>query len=249
MKIKQHNECFFVPPSQIDQKRVLISGNEFRHLQKVKRKRVGDQIFIVDGEGNYYTVRIIQIQATKAVAEIEKTRRLVGESLVEITLAQGLIRSQRMDWLVEKATELGVRKILPVQMDFCQVNSSDLRLARWQRLAQQAMKQCSRSYLPKIENKIKVTELIDKLPKPVIFAHPGVKNSVGDVISRIVKKKGQTLRFISLLVGPEGGFSDEEISQFRQLGYFQVQLGGRRLRSETAAISLIALTLEALGEM
>ena len=249
MNQTSHKECFFVSSAQIGKDEVLISGNEFRHLQKVKRKRIGDQVFVTDGEGNFYTVRLKQIQATKAVAEIIKIRRLVGEPSVEITLAQGMIRSQRMDWLIEKGTELGIRKFIPVQMDFCQVKASDLRISRWQRLAQAAMKQSGRSYLPLIEKKQKINDLSEKLLKPVLFAHPGVRKNVGDVLNAVRQRQGKAVRFISLLVGPEGGFSDDQIEQFRQWGYFQVHLGQRRLRSETAAIALITLTLDALGEI
>jgi 16S rRNA (uracil1498-N3)-methyltransferase len=154
-----------------------------------------------------------------------------------------------MDWLIEKCTELGVRKFIPVQTDFCQTNPSDLKRNRWARVAQAAMKQCGRSILPEIEKKMKIEKLADILNGPVLFAHPGVKTTVGDALTDVQKKKKDLIRSLSLLVGPEGGFSDDELDLFKQRGFYQVQLGKRRLRSETAALSLIALTLEALGEI
>lgn len=249
MNPKNHLESYFVPADQIKNDLITIDGGEFRHLHKVKRKRVGDQVQVTDGEGNFYTVQIEQIKATQALAGIVKTRRLVGEPLTAITLAQGLIRSQRMDWLVEKGTELGVRRFVPVQMDYCQVGASDLKILRWQRLAQSALKQCGRSFLPQIDEKRVVKDLVNQLPKPVIFAHPGVKSGVREVVRSLGKKRETLLRSVSLIVGPEGGFSEDEITFFREWGFHQVQLGARRLRSETAAITLVTLTLEALGEM
>jgi len=244
-----HLESFFIPANKINGNQLIIDGNEFRHLHKVKRKRVGDKVHATDGEGNFYTVQLIKIKATQAIAEIGKIQRLVGESLVSITLAQGLIKSQRMDWLIEKGTELGIRKFIPVQTDFCQTNPSDLKLNRWARVAQAAMKQCGRSILPQIEKKVKVKELADVLERPAFFAHPGVRTTVNEALAEIQKKRKDTIRSLSLLVGPEGGFSDDEVNLFKQWGFFQVQLGQRRLRSETAAITLITLTLDALGEI
>lgn len=244
---QNHLECFFVPPEQISIDSLIISGNEFRHLHKVKRKRHGDQVHVTDGEGNFFTVKLEQIKATQAVAEIVKTQRLVGEPLVSLTLAQGLIRSQKMDWIIEKGTELGVKKFVPVQTDFSQIKPSDLKFTRWKKIGQSAIKQCGRSYLPIIEKKLYVSDLLENLSKPVLFAHPDVKKSVHDVISEINRKR--TLRALSLLIGPEGGFSKDEVANFKEWGFHQVQLGKRRLRSETAALTLIVLTLEALDEI
>jgi 16S rRNA (uracil1498-N3)-methyltransferase len=244
---QNHLECFFVPPEQVSNDCLIISGNEFRHLQKVKRKRTGDQIQVTDGDGNFYTVKLNQIKATQATAEIVKKQRLVGEPLVSITLAQGLIRSQKMDWIIEKGTELGVKKIIPVETDFSRLKPSELKYSRWEKIAQSAIKQCGRSCLPQIEKIQKVNDLLENLSKPVFFAHPGIKKSVHDVISDLNRKR--TLRALSLLIGPEGGFSEDEVVNFKEWGFHQVQLGNRRLRSETAALTLIALTLEALNEI
>jgi 16S rRNA (uracil1498-N3)-methyltransferase len=244
---QNHLECFYVTPDQVSGESLVILGNEFRHLQKVKRKRVGDQIQVTDGDGNFFTAKLNQIKTTQATAEIVKKQRLVGETLVAITLAQGLIRNQKMEWIIEKGTELGIKKFVPVETDFSQVRSSELKYSRWEKIAQSALKQCGRSYLPVIEKKQKVDDLFEYLPKPVLFAHPGVKDNVHGVISDIIRKR--TVRELSLLIGPEGGFSENEILDFKEWGFHQVQLGNRRLRSETAALTLIALTLEALNEI
>ena len=244
---QNHLECFFVPPEQVSNESIIISGNEFRHLQKVKRKRVGDQIQITDGDGNFYTAKLSQIKATQATAEIVKKQRLVGETLVAITLAQGLIRSQKMDWIIEKGTELGIKRFIPVETNYSQVRPSDLKYSRWEKITQSAIKQCGRSYLPKIEKKRKSNDLLEYLTKPVIFAHPGIKDSVSGIILDLNRKR--TFRELSLLIGPEGGFSEDEVLNFKEWGFHQVQLGNRRLRSETAALILVALTLEALNEI
>ncbi len=244
-----HLESYFVQSDQIKNDQAVIGGNEFRHLCKVRRKRVGDVINLTDGEGNFYTARLLQVKATQAVVEIIKRQRLVGEPLVAITLAQGLIRSQRMDWLVEKGTELGVKQFIPLQSEYCQTSTSDLKIVRWQRLAQAAIKQCGRSVEPKIENLCHFAELPDRLSKPVLFAQPDSKNNVIDLLRDIQQQRQDPIRAVSLIIGPEGGFSPTELEHFEYWGYSPVNLGLRRLRSETAAITLIVLTLAALAEL
>ncbi len=202
---------------------------------------------VTDGRGGFYIVRLLELKATYATGEIVKRRRLVGESVLSITLAQGIIKSQRMDWLVEKATELGIKTILPVQTAYSVAGSSEIKLQRWQRLARAAVKQSGRSVLPRIEPVCEVAELSRKLAGPVLVAHPDTKNSVRDALTRL--NDAREVRTISLLVGPEGGFSEEEVAQFRAWGYHQVHLGERRLRSETAAITMLTLALQAVGEL
>ncbi len=240
-------ESFLVSPEHVKGDRVVISGEECRHLHKVLRKRAGDTVAATDGRGNFFTVQLQEVGDSRAVGEIVGRRRLVGEPLVSLTLAQGIIRSQRMDWLVEKATEMGVRALVPVHTQFSQGGSSEIKLQRWRRLARAAVKQSGRSVLPEIGEPVLVSALRELLPHPVLFAHPGTRLTVQEVLSK--RRDSDVLRSVSLLVGPEGGFSDAEVARFLDWGFQQVHLGGRRLRSETAAVTMIALTLQAVGEM
>jgi 16S rRNA (uracil1498-N3)-methyltransferase len=242
--VEEHFENFFVEPDKISVDRVRFDGSEFHHLVKVKRKAVGDQVNVVDGTGNFYSTRLIEIKSGHAIGEIAKKQRRVGELAVSIQLVQGVIRHQRMDWIIEKGTELGVDRFIPLQTEYCQFRPSELKFQRWKRLARNAVKQCGRSVLPKVD------DLPDCLrSSSVIFAHPLKHVGVKNVIEKMQQKHQQPLQSISLIVGPEGGFSDTEVEQFLRWGYNQVDLGQRRLRAETAAITLLVLTLEAIGEV
>ena len=242
-----HLESYFVEPEWISGDRVVFAGEELHHLRKVRRKRPGDTVAATDGRGNFFTVRLAEFTADRAVGEIVKRRRLVGEPLLSVTLAQGIIRSQRMDWLVEKATELGARAVIPVVSRYSVAGSSEIKLNRWRRLAKSAVKQCGRSVLPEIAGPVELRHLAELLPGPVLFAHPGTRRSVADVLSE--RARISDLRSVSLLVGPEGGFGEEEVAQLLDWGFHQVHLGGRRLRSETAAVTMITLALQAAGEL
>ncbi|MCH8125861.1 16S rRNA (uracil(1498)-N(3))-methyltransferase [candidate division KSB1 bacterium] len=242
-----HLESFIVSPNQVNNNQLLISGKEYHHLSKVKRKRKGDRISVTDGAGNFYFVKIQKIHSNEAVCEILKTVRKVGEPVISIHVIQGLLKCQRMDWLIEKGTELGVSHFYPVMTEFCEAQTSDVKLKRWQRISRSAVKQCGRSVFPEIHPMQKLENLWEELPKPVWFAHPKEEIKLSNAID--IKKKIKSSNAISLLIGPEGGFSEHELNTFKDRGFIQVSLGNRRLRAETAAISMVLLALQEFGEI
>lgn len=242
-----HLESFIVSTHQVNDQQLIITGKELHHLHKVKRKRKGDRITVTDGAGNLYVVEVQKVSAKEAVCEIIKTSRMVGEAAISIHLVQGILKSQRMDWLIEKATELGVSHIHPVTTEFCVANTSDIKVKRWQRISQSAVKQCGRSVFPEILAVEKIDNLLEQLPKPVWFAHLNdKKKQLSSIISRT---KGKRSNAVSLLIGPEGGFSNEELHLFKKMRFTQISLSERRLRSETAAISMVLLALKEFGEI
>lgn len=251
MAAGSHLESFYVRPENIRGNSLLITGNEFTHLVRVLRKRVGDQVVTVDGCGNRYDVNIVSIAHDSAKAEIIKRFRLFGEPLIEVTLAAAVIKGPRFDWLVEKATEIGVRCILPVLSQRCVVEPGELKRSRWQRIATAAMKQCGRTILPEILESMDVERVVKRFSSvPIkLMAEAGSKGSIRQIALSYRHKRGDYPSKALILVGPEGGFTSEEIEIACEYRFECVSLGQRRLRSETAAILGATLLLWELEDL
>ena len=243
-----HWENFYVAPKNVFEDELLILDEEAYHLRRVLRKKKGDKIWAVDGEGSAYEVQILSIEKNEVRAKIGQTRRLIGEPVAEITLAQSVLKGERFDWLVEKATEIGIRRIIPLQCENSETVSAPQKYARWKRVAMAAMKQSGRSILPEITIMRSFAEI---LPLGVnsqhrLIAHAGH----GSMPLIIPKKRGPIVKPKAILIiGPEGGFTDEEVNMGIENGFQPISLGLRRLRSETAGIVLSTLVLSQLGEL
>lgn len=232
-------DYFYCLPEKITSSSVLIDGDEFVHLAHVMRKKVGDEICVVDGKGKAYDVRLETITKKAATGTILQTHEHFHEPAVEVTLAVGMLKNpSKFDFLVEKVTELGVREIIPLRTE--RTIPHHAKAGRWQKLALAAMKQCGRSYLPRVRDVMSLTELIaeDKHYDFMIIAHEKVNDSLR--FDQIMLKNTRSLLIV---VGPEGGFSDDEAVSCIGAGCRPVSLGDRRLRTETAAIVAVGFSL------
>lgn len=242
-----HWESFYVIKEDINGDELLIRGDEHRHLSRTLRKRRGDIIWAVDGEGGAYQTELIDFSKTVVRGKILKRRRRVGEPAAEVILFQAVLKGDRMDWLVEKATELGVHTIVPVLSERTKAAAGENRCRRWERLALAAMKQCGRSFRPVIA-------------EPMAFEHAVVWG--GEWTARLLAEAGPESREftedlvktatwprIGLWVGPEGGFSETEVKLALDSGLYSITLGRRRLRAETAGLTLLTQTMDRLGEL
>lgn len=242
-----HDENYFVDPKQVSKEALTLTDREVHHLSRVKRHKQGDVIWAVDGLGAAYEVELIQITKSRAEGRILQTRRRLGEPLVEITLAQAMIKGDRFDWLVEKCVEIGVRRIVPFMSEKTIVRAGAGKINRWKRVALAALKQCGRSVLPEITEP-KTFKQVCSLGADCrhrFVAHPGPDSRPVEPgepnPQRIPKAVG--------LVGPEGGFTDSEAAMAVENGYAPVSLGNRRLRAETAGIVLTTVMLSQWGEL
>lgn len=243
-----HWESFYVDPKNIDGNELVLTGDEVHHLSRVMRKKKGDLIWAVDGQGSAYQAEILYIAKNDVRARIKQTRRRLAEPVAEITLAQGVLKGDRFDWLVEKATEIGVRRIIPMTSDYTEIEISAQKLGRWKRLALAAMKQCGRSILTEISQPESFHEVIrlGANCQHRYFAHSSHSRSPLKIESSTGAIK--TPKAL-LIVGPEGGFSESEVEAATEHGFHTASLGPRRLRAETAGLVLSTIVLSQLGEL
>ncbi len=232
-------DYFYCPPQQIDSHQVVIDEEEFSHLVHVMRKKVGDEIFVVDGVGTAYDVVLTDIRRKTAVGRIREKHPGHNEPGLSLTLAVGILKNpSKFDFLVEKITELGVREIIPLRTE--RSIPSHARVDRWQKLALAAMKQSGRSYLPLVSPLRDLEEfLAAERSVGVRLVALETMRGGGPAGVPVVGDAGSAIG----LIGPEGGFTDEEAGRCLGAGYQPVTLGVRRLRTETAAIVLASLLL------
>ena len=236
-------EYFYVLPSSISPPFLTIEGEEFRHLTHVMRKEPGDEIRVVDGKGHVYDVRIADIVRREARCEITAQRAMENEPAISVTLAAGIVKNgARFDFLVEKATELGVHAIVPLTTRRTIPHHG--KTDRWQKLAVAAMKQSGRCVLPLVHPLTPLSRFLEQSTGEakiqsslkIIPHEQETSRTLRDVLA------GEP-RHTVLCVGPEGGFSDQEVDEAVQAGFLPVSLGPRRLRTETAALAALAMVL------
>jgi 16S rRNA (uracil1498-N3)-methyltransferase len=226
---------FYAPPSAIRGRRVVLPEDEARHLRTVLRGDEGDEAVVVDGEGGWYRVQIDHLTSEQVVGTIVERRESVGEPEVDVTVALGLLKKRsRFETFVEKAVELGVRRIVPLRTQ--RTERESVREERLRSVMVAAMKQCRRSWLPPLS--------APQSPEALVAASEadlGLMCHDGDeaVPLRQAVDEAGALSSALVLVGPEGGFSDSEVGAAVGMGCPVVSLGGRRLRAETAGLAAL----------
>jgi 16S rRNA (uracil1498-N3)-methyltransferase len=242
---------FYVLPQDIDGDRVLFRGNEAKHLRVVYRKNVGDMVSAVDGLGNELTVVLENVMPKSVMGRVIGVRRKSRETVSRVTLAQAVSKGGKMDLVIQRGTELGVHRFVPMITQRTVVSpgekSSLNKRRRWQRVAISAMKQSLRSYLPLVDSLTNFDQVLQEAEKADLTLMASMDKRAKS-LDRIFEER-KALRQVMLLVGPEGGFSSQEISQALQRGAGLVSLGPRRLRAETAGILLVGLVLFHMGEL
>jgi 16S rRNA (uracil1498-N3)-methyltransferase len=249
---------FYAPPSAfgLGQESVTLDSNEARHLCDVLRLRPGDEVYVFDGFGKEFHCRVERSKRDAAELKVlgpaESAR---PESPLRLTLAVALLKGEKFDLVVQKATELGVSSVVPVVTKHADIrlrDSSDAakRVARWQRIALEASKQSGRAVVPEVTSPIGFDSLIQTMKSESERAWQRLMFSERDGESLLKATGNAPAKPTSLtaLVGSEGGWADEEISLARESGWTVVTLGGRTLRAETAAIAVTSLLQHMFGD-
>ncbi len=249
----------FLPPERLTSKEISITGDDARHLALVLRADTGDPVTILDGRGFSYECRLLTVHKKEVRAEIIAKAPYSAESPVSITLAQGLPKGSKMDLIIQKATELGVNRIVPLITERSQVRSTG-KTDRWRKIARSASQQSGREKIPKIDEPVDFKEFINDISlnsSPLSKADKGEFTHAGIILSEDEKERNLKKIFngfqgttgITLLIGPEGGFSKDEVSTAIQKGFMSATLGTRILRTETAPISAISIIQYELGDI
>ncbi|MCU1267056.1 MAG: methyltransferase, RsmE family [Acidobacteria bacterium] len=253
---------FYAPPSSFagDRQSVRLAADEARHLRDVLRLQRGDQIYVFDGAGKEFHCTIEDSGRDFAqlgiLAEVQPARL---ESPLDLTLAVALLKGEKFDLVVQKATELGAKRVLPIITERADVRLRDdrdanKRVARWQRIALEAAKQSGRAVVPEVTPPRAFQSLLEELSadgQPALPASLKVMFSErdGKNLTEAISRQEIVGRPMVALVGSEGGWTDEEIASAHQAGWEIVTLGGRTLRAETAAIVVVALLQNLLGDL
>ena len=235
---------FHAPPDAFTQQTITLAADEARHLRDVLRLKPGDEVYVFDGLGHEFRSTVSNIRRDVAELRIEtEVEPAKPESQLQLNLCVALLKGEKFDLVVQKATELGVTKITPLITRYADIHLRDAsdatkRVARWQRIALEAAKQSGRAFVPEISLPV----AFDKLE----VEGDGVMFSERDGES-IENLPGASS--ITALVGSEGGWADEEIETARARGFHVLTLGGRILRAETAAIAVTVLMQHRFGDL
>lgn len=239
---------FFVRPEAVEGDRVRFDAAEARHLARVLRLGPGARVEAADGAGRAFVVRVVSVGPAGGQGQIESEARRETESPCAVTLAQAILKGDRMTWLVQKATELGVARIVPMETARGGVPGTRAaqQRARWERVAREAMKQCGRAVAPTVEAprgfETVVAEVADH---DAAWLCDGRE---GEPAVAVARRAGRPRRLL-LLVGPEGGFTEEEVAAGRAAGAGVVSLGPRILRAESAGIVAVTLGQHLFGDL
>ena len=216
------------------------------HLVRVLRLQPGDACVLFNGDGHDHDARIVSVGKREVLVDIVASRRIDNESPLAITLVQGIARGEKMDWILQKATELGVTRILPVTSERSEVKldaqRADKRVAHWREVVVSACEQSGRARVPEV-----------MAPQPLAQA-AGLRAGRGFLLDPAAERslaalQGSTSGSCTLAIGPEGGWSPRDREQLLAAGFEGLRLGPRILRTETAGIAAIAALQAMAGDL
>ncbi|NDD64278.1 MAG: 16S rRNA (uracil(1498)-N(3))-methyltransferase [Acidobacteria bacterium] len=249
---------FHAPPGTLSAETIDLDAAESHHLARVLRLRAGDVVFAFDGEGREWECEVAASHHRSSRLAIRRQLEDTVESALDLTLAQALTRGDRFDLIVQKATELGVTRIIPVSSEHAEtrksVDRTEPRLERWQRISLEALKQCGRRRLVTITGPVPFPALCQELSgaPAVIFSERGGRpfpTTTTPTTRPTTTPTTRPNRGLTLVVGPEGGWSEAELSLASTHGLIPVHLGPRILRTETAAIAAVTIAQFLCGDL
>jgi len=241
---------FYVPQPRIEDGMLKVEGDEVKHIRKVLRLKAGDEVSVFDGLGNEFEGDIVEEGLSSVVVRVKSVHSSKSDSPLEVTLAQSLLKGEKMDYLIQKATELGIEKIIPFlssrSVPLLEKSKRLKRHQRWERIAIEASKQCGRGVVPAIESLQDYSEMLKK-------ASPNVFRLIlwereGTRLKELLEGSSERKR-IFFVIGPEGGFSEGEVNEAKRVGFIPVTLGRRILRAETASLCFLSILQYEQGDM
>jgi len=227
---------FFVNTCDIDQKVVVLSGNNAKHVSFSLRMAPGERIVVCDGRGTDCLCEITRITADSVFCDVIEKKQNEAEPPYQAVLYQALAKGEKMDYIIQKAVEFGVAEIVPFESSRCiaklREGSAEKKIARWQRIAEEAAKQCGRGVIPKIAEPTTFERALKMADGVSFICYESEEQRSVSELERAEK--------YSFFIGPEGGFSPEEIELSKAAGILPVSLGRRILRTESASGFVLA---------
>ncbi len=226
-------------------RRMRLDDGAARHVGQVLRMKVGAELYLFDGHGGQYLARIVALSKREVSVDLLAHQDVERESVLSVHLLQGVSRGERMDWVMQKAVELGVAEITPLLTERCGVSLSDQRwrkrMRHWQGVIASACEQCGRNRLPRLHAPQALDKVLSSWAGLGLVLNPGNGRRLGDLGPPPEGRLG-------LLIGPEGGLAAREVMRAEQAGFVRISLGARILRTETAAVAALAVVQALWGD-
>jgi len=244
---------FFVTPSQISQRRVTITGSLCDHLRASLRVAAGEELWIADAARRRYRIVVETVDRHAVCARVLEERQGPPPSPCRLTLAQALLKGERMDWLIQKATELGAAAIVPLVTKRTIVRPRTARqetqVGRWQAIAVEAAQQSERWDLPAVSPPVDADQFFSRQEAGALKLILTERRTGHSLVSLALPAAAEGPQSVVLAVGPEGGWAEEEVCVAVDGGFLPLTLGDRILRAETAAVAALSVLQSRLGEL
>ena len=219
-----------------DGDKIVVKDGEFIHLKNVLRLGVGEEIIVSLNTDIEYVCEIEKVTKTSAICKINGENKCLRNPLKNIVLFQAVAKKPKFEFIVQKATEIGISEIVPFMSEYCIAKVTENKAERLYEIALNACKQCERTIIPKISPATDVVGVIERFKEFDIVLFANERTDVGEKLKSLSKQKN-----IAIIVGSEGGFSQKEKEKFVEAGAVSVSLGKRILRCETASVAMMSL--------
>lgn len=243
---------FFAEKERLEQGTLHVVGGDAVHMGKVLRLTQGSRITLCDGEGTDYEAEITAISKEKAECRVLRSYPCETEPNIQVTLFQGIPKAAKMEYIIQKCTELGITAVVPIMTKRTVVKlenekAEGKKLERWNKISAEAVKQCGRGTIPKVYPVMNISDLCRMAAEFDLLLVAYEEET--EMSLRQVLQKAESPKKIGIIIGPEGGFEAEEVKALSKAGAVSVSLGKRILRTETAGHTVLTAVMYEFGEL
>lgn len=241
---------FFAARENVSDSEIIIDNEDVGHITRVLRLCEGDSIEICDGMGNDYTAEIKAVEKKRIVCDILQKHASDTEANISVTLFQGIPKASKMEYIIQKNTELGIVRVVPCIMSRCVSKidgKEDKKTDRWTKIAESAAKQSGRGVIPEISGAVDFKTAVEMMKQNDIYFAPYECETDGNLKKVLTSNPGA--KTVAFMIGPEGGYDLSEVEYLHEMGIPTVTLGRRILRTETAGEAVLAMIMYELGDI
>lgn len=238
---------FYITKDDIEDNMAVIKGEEAQHISRVLRMKKGDKVTLCDGEGMFYDATLTDFEDKTVTAEITSQYVAQTEPKVQLTVFQGVPKNPKLETIIQKLTEIGAVRLVPMDTRRAVAKlDKSAKVDRLRKIAQEAAKQSKRGIVPEVLDAVPFKKAVEMAAKADLALIPYEQESEVSIKKALAGKTPET---VSVMIGPEGGFDEDEILLAKEAGVQSVTLGKRILRTETAPLTVASIVLYELGEM